>query len=52
MDNDSSYTFARDDKLHLGGESLDASRRLLGTTGTDISKIVTSNTSGVEKARP
>jgi hypothetical protein len=47
MNNDSSYTFARTDGQTLGTTSLEAARKLLGTTGTDISKIVTTNTSGV-----
>lgn len=46
MNNDSSYTFARDDGTRLGGESLDAVRRLLGSTGTDISRVVLPTTSG------
>jgi hypothetical protein len=46
MNNDSSYTFNRVDGQTLGSSSLEAARKLLGTTGTDISKIVTANTSG------
>ena len=38
--------FFGDDGTRLGGESLDAVRRLLGSTGTDTSRVVPSNTSG------
>jgi hypothetical protein len=48
MDNNSSYTFNRVDGQRLGSSSLEASRKLLGTTGTDISKIFTANTSGAQ----
>ncbi|MBB4761757.1 DUF4157 domain-containing protein [Amorphoplanes digitatis] len=46
MNNDSSYTFNRVDGQMLGQSSLDAAHKLLGTTGTDMSKIFTANTSG------
>jgi hypothetical protein len=46
MNNDSSYTFNRVDGQTLGTSSLEAAHKLLGTTGTDISKIVPVNTSG------
>lgn len=40
MDHESSYSFARLDRTKLGRSELEAARRLLGTTGTDISKII------------
>jgi hypothetical protein len=46
MNNDSSYTFNRVDGQTLGQSSLEAAHKLLGTTGTDMSKIVPVNTSG------
>jgi hypothetical protein len=40
MDQNSSYTFARKDRVRLGKPQLEAAHRLLGTTGTDTSKII------------
>jgi hypothetical protein len=40
MDNNSSYTFARLDGTELTRSELEAALRLLGTTGTDISKLI------------
>jgi hypothetical protein len=50
MNNDSSYTFARDDGAPLTGANLNAAHDLLGATGTDTSRIVPMNTSGADRA--
>jgi hypothetical protein len=52
MNNDSSYTFARTDATHSSGGNLGAAHELLGTTGTDTSRIVPINTSGVDRVIP
>ena len=46
MNNDSSYTFAREDGQHLDGDNLNAARDLLAKSGTDTSKIDTVNSHG------
>ncbi|MGA3190497.1 MAG: RHS repeat-associated core domain-containing protein [Bryobacteraceae bacterium] len=47
MNNDSSYTFNRTDEQTGTQDNLDASHDLLTQSGTDTSKIMTNNTSGV-----
>ena len=46
MNNDSSFTFLRDDGKTLGQANLDAAKELLAASGTDVSLIDISNTSG------
>jgi hypothetical protein len=51
MNNDSSYTFKRLLLQSLGGINLNAALELLGTTGTDTSRIVPANTHGLDAPR-
>jgi hypothetical protein len=41
MDNNSSYSFLREDLVTVGQAQLDAVKKLLQTTGTDTSMIIT-----------
>ena len=51
MNNDSSYTFMREDLQHLSGRSLEAAGDLLKMNGTDMSRIVIRNTAGIDAPR-
>jgi hypothetical protein len=46
MNNDSSYTFARQDGQRLDGDNLNAAHDLLTQSGTDTSNIDTVNSHG------
>jgi hypothetical protein len=48
MNNDSSYTFARQDGQHLDGDNLNAAHDLLTQSGTDTSNIDTVNSHGFD----